>query len=451
MKTIKIITIILFAAIIIVPLAFFNTEPNSVSLIDNRKLAENPFVAEGDLTQNVQNYVNDRIGFRNEMITAYTVLNDKLFNKMVHPSYSYGKDSFVFGAGLSVDKRTNDFHVAFAEMVSEIQEYCTARNVPFLFVFDPAKPAVYQDKIADGINYNRDWVEHFFAELEKRNIDYLDNTDTLKKLRENGVDGFNQKYDANHWNDMGAFYGTQAMLERLSQKCNNIHVNNIEEFSQKEELKTSLLVSKFPIEEYVPKFGLKTSVSIRNEDYLEELEQHPSYQAFGYYVNKSDNVKDTPKVLVFQGSYMNSYGYKFLMNAFSEYIYVHDYQNVLDFPYYFNIFQPDCVIFEVAEYTFTNKYFDYQKMKALNYNPPLSALEETMYTCQNVAAEDLTIEKGETLTKITWHTEQTYPYVWMTLDNTYDMKKVKDGYQITIETQRYEAAADALKIYGAIS
>ncbi|MBO5891706.1 MAG: hypothetical protein J6Q30_03220 [Oscillospiraceae bacterium] len=451
MKIIKIISLILFAAVIIVPLAFFNTETDAISLIDNRKLAENPFTAKGDITQNIQNYVNDRIGFRDEMITAYTVLNDKLFHKMVHPSYSYGKDGFVFGAGMSTSKKSTDFVVAFADMVAEIQEYCTARNVPFLFVFNPAKPAVYQDKIADGINYNREWVDLFLAELEKRNVNYLDNTATLTKLRENGVDGFNQKYDANHWNDMGAFYGTQAMLEQLSQNCDNIHVNKLEEFSQTEELKTSLLASKFPIEEYVPKLGSKASVTVRNKDYLGELERHPSYQGFGYYVNHSEDVKDTPKVLVFQGSYMNSYGNKFLMNAFSEYIHVHDYQNVLDFPYYFNIFQPECVIFEVAEYTFTNQYFDYQKMKGLNYNPPLSALEETMYTCQDIAIEDLVVEKGETLTKITWQTEQTYPYVWMTLDNTYDMRKVEGGYQITIETQRYEAAADLLKIYSAIS
>lgn len=34
---------------------------------------------------------------------------------------------------------------------------------------------------------------------------------------------------------------------------------------------------------------------------------------------------------------MNGYGYKYLQNAFGEYIYVHDYQNILNFPYYYNI------------------------------------------------------------------------------------------------------------------
>ena len=45
-----------------------------------------------------------------------------------------------------------------------------------------------------------------------------------------------------------------------------------------------------------------------------------------------------------------------------EYIGVHDYQNVLNLDYYFNIFQPS-IVFEVAEYTFSDSYFlDSRKM-----------------------------------------------------------------------------------------
>ena len=447
MNKIRIIAIILFAAVITVPLAFFNFTPDSVSAIDNRKLAENPLKADGDLTTNIQNYVNDRIGFRNEIITGYTVLNDKLFGKMVHPSYSYGKDGYVFGNGLTTANNFGAYHRAFADMVAEIQGYCEERNVPFLFVFNPAKPAVYQDKIADGINYNRDWVDLFLAELDARNVQYLDNTKTFIELRENGVDSFNQKYDANHWNDLGAFYGTQAILERLSQNCDNIHVNKIEEFSQLEELQTSLLVSKFPIQEYIPKLGMKASVSNRRSEYFEELELHPSYQGFGYFINESEAVKDTPKTLVFQGSYMNGYGCKYLANAFSEYIYVHDYQNVLNFSYYFNIFQPECVIFEVAEYTFADKYFSYQLMQNIDCNPKLSTLSEDEYKPVNIDNEELSIQEGETLSTITWYTDQKHTYVWLVSEETYDMQLVDGGYKVTVETNDLQNILNEMIIY----
>ena len=43
-------------------------------------------------------------------------------------------------------------------------------------------------------------------------------------------------------------------------------------------------------------------------------------------------------------------GFKFLQTGLGEYIHVHNYENVLNFAYYFNIFQPECVVVEAAEY-----------------------------------------------------------------------------------------------------
>lgn len=447
MKTLRIVISVVFISIILLPLLFFNFTPDTVSLIDNRKLAENPFASDGDLTQNIENYVNDRIGFRDTMISAYTTLNDKLFGKMVHPSYSYGKDGFVFGAGITTSNSFGDFHTAFADMVKSVQDYCENRDVPFLFVFNPAKPAVYPDKIAKGVNYNREWVTMFFAELDKRGINYLDNTETLSSLSKTGTEGFNKQFDANHWNDIGAFYGTQKMLERLNEQIPAIHVNDLSEFSVSETLETSLLVSNFPIHEYVPLVKLRNSYQTLTSEYASELELHPSHRGFGYYINAAREAEDSPKTLVFQGSYMNGKGYKYLINALGEYIHIHDYQNVIDFPYYFNIFQPECVIFEAGEYTLSNHYFDYENMKAIDYNPPLSSLIKTEYTTIDIASQNITVEKGNTLTKIKWETDDTYHYAWLTLDQTYDMKAVPGGYQVTVETSRFESANNSLTIF----
>lgn len=447
MKKEKIISIVLFTSIIFLPLILLNTEANSVSLIDNRTLTENPFSLEGDLTENIEDYVNDRIGLRDEMITAYTVLNDRLFTKMVHPSYSYGKDGYVFGAGLTTENEFSDFHIAFADMVEEIQDYCLDRDVPFLFVFNPAKPAVYQDKIKDGVNYNREWVGLFFDELDKRNINYLDNTDTFISLREEGIEGFNQKYDANHWNDLGAFYGTQAMLESLNQMNDSIELNDLKDLSYSEDLQTSLLVSKFPINEKTPKIGLKAGIENLLGDYSEELDLDDSYKAFAYYLNPGLENSDTPKVLCFQGSYMNDLGDRFLANALEEIICVHNYQNVINFPYYFNIFEPDCVVLEIAEYTFAENYFNFEDMKNVDYAPVLSKLDDDSYIYVDIEAENIKLERGKTLTTITWETETDYPYAWISLDKIYDMQKLEDGYSVTIGNDQYDLSDKDFEIY----
>ena len=447
MKTSKIITIFLFCAVILLPLAFFNTEVDSISSIDNRKLAGNPLKAEGSITENIDQFIDDRIGFRSEMIESYTILNDRIFNKMVHPSYSYGKDDYIFGSGITTGGEFEEFHLVFADMIEDIQNYCENRDVPFLFVFNPAKPAIYQDKIQEGINYNRDWVDSFFKELKKRNINYLDNKKPMVDLRDAGVKGFNTQFDPNHWNDIGAFHGTNEILKSLSEEVNHIHINDFEEFTVSKQFKTHLPDTLFPIEEEITILYPGNETNILTEEYSSELELDSIYKTFGYLINESENLENTPRLLSFQGSYMNSYGYKFLNNAFREYIFVHDYQNIINFPYYFNIFQPEVVIFEVAEYTVLDRYFNFDKMKAIDYNPALSTLREEEYEIIEVSADDFYIENGNTLSKIQWKTDVSNAYVWILLDEIYDMQEIKGGYEVIIEKSRLEESDEPFELY----
>lgn len=449
MKALRLIVVILFFAIIIAPIAAFNFQEDAISLIDNRNLTANPFTSDGDFTNNIQNYVNDRIGFRDDMILAYTVLNDKLFKKMVHPSYIYGTDGYVFGAGLTVNNPYTEFHETYADMVKQIQDYCDSRGVPFLFVFNPAKPAVLTEYLPKGMNYDRTWVDLFFSALDERHVRYIDNTLLLQEKTRLGETVFNQKYDANHWNDLGAYYGTYAMLQELQKRIPEIHLTEKNEMTISETLMTSLPVSEFPIHEMVPSISIDMNLDFTNSSlYGEQLELHPSFRSFGYYMNKERIESGAPKALVFQGSYMNGFGYKYLANAFGEYIYVHDYQNVIDFSYYFNIFQPDCVIFEVAEYTFTNNYFDYEAMKAMKLNPTLQSIESEPIVEQETLldSESILVDKGDILTKILWRCSESPEYVWFVQDIAYDMKKTEEGYEVTLTTEAYENCDEVFKI-----
>lgn len=447
MKLLKGITILLFCVVLVLPLIFFNFEEESISVIDNRLLASNPFDndLQGDFTTRIENYVNDRIGFRDKMIWGYTVLNDRVFNKMVHPIYTYGKKGYVFGGGITSSGLFSDYHIAFADMIAQQQAYCEDRGIPFLFVFNPAKPAVYSEYLAEGIAYSRDWVDLFFVELDKRGVNYLDNTVTMIEAKNAGETVFNKKYDANHWNSTGAYYGTNAILKKLNERIAELHINNSSEFIWGEETMFSLPVSNFPINESVPKVKLTYQTLDNTNKYRDELVLHPSYQAFGSFVNEQRKSEHAPSALVFQGSYMNNLGKPYLVNAFGEYTMIHDYQNVVDLPYYFNIFKPDCVIFEVAEYTFSEKYFSYKAMKNIDYNKTLSSYAEEEITLQD-ASDVLVVEKGKALTKLAWNTDLNNCDVWLVLDREYDMKKNETGYEVTVKTEVYEAHTQALKI-----
>ncbi len=444
MKYLKIAAVCCFAVVLLLPLFFFNTDANAISEIDNRALAPNPFTGQHtqDLTDSIEAYVSDRIGFRDKMILSYTVLNDRLFGKMVHPSYIYGKDGYIFGAGIYVSDTYGEFHEAFADMALAIQEYCDARDVPFLLVFEPAKPAVLTEYIADGIRYDHTWEDKFFAALDARGVNYLDNTQTLRALHEDGIAVFNQKYDANHWNDLGAYYGTKKMMEILQQDIPSVHVIQPDELTISEKVMTSLLVSEFPIHEAVPAITVNGGpFDTLTKKYDAELYRHSSHRAFGYNINCALLEAGAPKALVFQGSYLNGYGYKYLLNSLGEYIYVHDYQNVIDFPYYFNIFKPDCVIFEVGEYTLTNSYFNLARMQAIHYNPTL----EDAYSgasekeSRELDPNEIAVEQGEALTKISWASDSAADHAWLQInDNIYDMFYNDGKYETTVCSEDYD-------------
>ena len=224
------------------------------------------------------------------------------------------------------------------------------------------------------------------------------------------------------------------------------HINSISEFEVGKEKKTSLLVSKFPIDEEVPIVGFNFKFTNKRDQYFKELRLHPSFKGFGYFINDERKKEGSPKVLVFQGSYMNGWGCSYMINALGEYIYVHDYQNIIDFPYYYNIFKPDAVVFEVAEYTFANGYFDFNRMKSIRYNPCFSKLDSSKCVIQEVNDKELKIKEGKTLLTITWKTNQKFDYVWLIMDKDYDFYPIKNGYEVVVDKKAYMESYKNIKI-----
>lgn len=53
----------------------------------------------------------------------------------------------------------SEYHEVFADAVLKMQKYCEERDIPFLFMFNPAKPAVLTEYILAGMDYNREWVD----------------------------------------------------------------------------------------------------------------------------------------------------------------------------------------------------------------------------------------------------------------------------------------------------
>lgn len=357
--------------IILIPILSFNFLENCVSQIDNRYLTKFPLgYPTTNLSSEIENYVNDRIGFRDNIINFGTELNNILFHNMEHPSYEYGKNDYVFFK-LEAEKNDEEFIDQYVSFITKIKKYCDDRSVPFLYVIDPSKTTVYKEYLPEGYNYKNTKLEYLRKKLKENNIEYVDNVVLLEEKSKN-EQVFNKQFDAGHWNRLGGFYGVNNILLHMKKFFPDIQLNKLEDFNIGIEHKDSLPVSKFPISENVPKFELLDSItnnflSLNNE--YSAIKQSEKHKAFNYNVNNNSN--NSIKTLYFQGSYLNEVN-DYLWPSVHESISVHAYENVIDFDYYFNIFQPDIVVFESAEYATTANYYSIEKIKSKNLNPILN-------------------------------------------------------------------------------
>ena len=91
MKINNLIKLGAFLLIIIIPVLFMNLKSDQVSYIDNRSLMNfEDIFSNKDVFNNIKSYVDDRIGFRAEIVDIYAKVMDKAFNEITHPRYEYG-------------------------------------------------------------------------------------------------------------------------------------------------------------------------------------------------------------------------------------------------------------------------------------------------------------------------------------------------------------------------
>ncbi len=373
MKTRYTIKFIFFILALLIPLVFLNTLPDQISEIDNKYLADFPDIKNGynEFLDDFDIYITERLGGRDKLITANHIVNDKLFDILEHASYEYGKDGYVFSK-LGNPQYDFEFLDAFSDYLIEIQNYCNSRNVQFIYLLNPSKTTVYSDYLPDGYNYDNERLDYLLDLLDKKNINYVDNTSYLKEIRPQ-VEPFNVKFDAGHWNYRGAFYGVNNLLSKMHEYDNSIVPNELDAFELRNSKQTRLPVSNFPIQEDVPFMQeLEASFNVVELDISSELEMDPNYRVNVRYESEADN---DINALVFQGSYFNTYGNIFLARAFHKYQSIHNYGNIFNFEYFFNIYQPNFVVFTTAEYVTNADYFDFNNLKSKIFNPALTKSE----------------------------------------------------------------------------
>ena len=174
MKKIHIFRIILFSSIILLPILTMNLKENQVSEIDNRVLTnfsdiKDSDIKNGDITKNIESYVEDRIGFRDKMVSAYTIGMDRLFNDMVHPSYQYGEEGYIF-AKLTAENYNSEFQEVFSSFIADFENTVMTEILNFYIQQSQASPLCIMN-FTEGFNYTNKNLEYFLS-LLKKNVNF---------------------------------------------------------------------------------------------------------------------------------------------------------------------------------------------------------------------------------------------------------------------------------------
>lgn len=426
MKTVQKIFFAIIVVGVLSVIVFTNTKKDAVSDIDNRRLV----AWKGD----IEPYFKDRLGFRSQMINFYTVLNDRLFHEMIHPSYEYGRDGYVF---FRFGKEAYDegFIDLFCRYLKQVQDYCKQRGVKFLYCLNPAKVSVYSQFLPVWYPYEGRFHLFMIDALEKYGVHYIDNVAFLQK-KSKTVQVFNPKYDAGHWNDWGAFYGTNHLLEEIAKDYPEVRRHEVEDFDIDTIVEKSLPVSRFIVNEKVPNMNLlNTNIAYIGDQYR-GIHLHPKHGAFtGWQVESLQG----PDVLFFHGSYYNS-RIKFYQDRFHKVVGVHNYENFLDFDYYYNLFKADYVILETAEYATSAAYFDKEKLQTKILNKPYGSVLNKVH--ERYVVKDLKAyqkEAKEALLTISFAVPDSVAFGYLFVGKEeYDLQVNGDRAEVTLKRTDYD-------------
>lgn len=379
-KILNILYCVIFMAIVIVPALLTNTKKNQISLIDNKALTEWPEI-DWKLTnrEQVEDYVDDRIGFRETAINSYIELNDELFSVMVHPLFMYGKDGHIFYKDpdyiaayqhLNTNTEMLDSFVTFLE---QTQDYLDQKGIPFLYFACPDKKTIYSEYFPDTIHVNEQNVsvtDYLKEKLDATDVHYIMPVEELLSAKQEKV-VYNKKYDATHWNELGAMTAHKLIDEQVQSWFDDVPILTEDSFDLDYVQVDSLDIAKFPIDEQVPVYSLKQDTSGDATEYL--LPYLESYTNTFYYHYMNDAVPNDRILLVFVDSYFGSYE-KYYNNRFKEVYFVHR-QNYDYLQYYVNLFFPDAVIFETAERSISSEMPILADFKNYVYEPPYTEAE----------------------------------------------------------------------------
>ncbi len=349
----NIIFCLVFLLMLVLPFAFTNFEKDVISEIDNEYLPELETESVEAFVKSANGYLDKRIGFREQSLELYQLLNDKLFSEMEHPNHTYGKNGHMYykwdnyfadWQHLNLDP---EWAEGFAKGIKSFQDYAESKDKKFIYMLLPDKKTVYPEYFPEGYNIKGDIsrTDQVLGFLDEYEVNYYWAKDTMLEGKKTMAVN-NKKFDITHWNENGAFIVIDELLSRVG-----LEGLDIEDYEVTEKVEKYLPNSEFVINEQVPLYTLKEQDAVLDRTWhevnrLKFPSDNPSY--FSYHKNPENS--EAPRLLIIHDSYLAEKE-KFFCEKASELFFLHRYniRNLEAFCYYVDKIDPDIIVYENPE------------------------------------------------------------------------------------------------------
>jgi len=332
----QVLTIVLFMGVMLTPM--LNSQLgliNEISGNENRAKATKPLFDLNnldDFTKDYDTYYTDNFNLRQNFISLINRFDYTFFKISPVPHrVTVGKDGWFYATKSAKNyKGDNLFSRAQMSKLKEELEnrtkWAKANGADYYLVIVPNKMNMYPEHLPDHIIRISDSTRYD----QVVNLDH-DSAINVIDLRQNLLLHKNDGYDIyqhtdDHWNDLGAYYGYQAIMNRLSEKFPELKPFPLTdykiEFVPKEGGLAKLVNAEkdYP-ENYINLIDLKPTHGIDGEKkgYLNEQEMRNTERE----IVKTNNSGPQLKCLIIRDSFTIAL-MRFFQEQFKRTVFIHD-------------------------------------------------------------------------------------------------------------------------------
>ena len=359
-KILKIIFVILFFGMILLPLAKTNLEPEKVSESENRKLAAPAklYDENGDFntnfTSDFETWINDNIGFRSELVIQNAKMQYYMFHVLANNTDMYlgpnGEINYATSAML-LDYQHNNYYSEdeLKEITAGYQkykDYVEEKGAQFYYYQCWDKHSIYPEQFPDTVYQYGD-----LSKTDLVNQAILEDTDVCLISPKEELIAAKKDYqtysvagDPTHWTQRGAYIGYLKLMNTLNQYAEKPYkVLQEEDYDIATVDQGTTLFGGIHRIELLENFQIKNPAAVLTN---EKLTLYSEDQRHRFFTN--DRVDNDTRLLIIGDSYFDSFLLDDLAESFHEVLiiwgdYLGDFQHVVD------EYDADIVIVEAAE------------------------------------------------------------------------------------------------------